>query len=131
MDYGCWEWTACKHKDGYGKFRLPDCVVIAHRFIYEYFHDGIDPNQTIDHLCRNRTCVNPKHLQQISRGENVLLGNTIASWNSRKTHCPQGHEYSGNNLYLYTNGNRRCRVCNRLHYEKHTQILVHSLTTIA
>ena len=67
---------------------------------------------TIDHLCRNRRCVNPEHLEPVSRGENVLRGDGHSARNARKTHCIRGHEFTVENSYYAPNGKgKRCREC--------------------
>lgn len=65
---------------------------------------------TLDHLCRNRLCVNPEHLEVVSRGENVLRGVGVTAENKRKTHCAHGHEFTTENTYRYGN-KRHCRTC--------------------
>jgi len=103
---GCWIWIGYKSKRGYGKFYFEKSWYRAHRFSYLMAHGGIDPNLTIDHLCRNTACVNPSHLEQVTNQENIRRGG-----NSLKTHCPQGHPFSGSNLVIKNDGLRRCRIC--------------------
>lgn len=76
------------------------------------FVGPIPDGLVIDHLCRNPQCVNPMHLEPVTPEENTRRG--IGGWNTRaKTHCPQGHPYSGANLYINpTSGARVCRTCN-------------------
>ena len=107
---GCWEWRASKN-NGYGQFWHNNKWGIASRFVYELCVGKIE-NQ-IDHLCRNRGCVNPLHLEDVTTQENTKRGNS-GLFNSSKTHCPQGHPYSGNNLYVrksMVGVNRGCRTC--------------------
>jgi hypothetical protein len=109
----CWLWTGGLTRDGYGVFwvnrkqRRP-----AHRWSYEHFVGPIPEGLQIDHLCRVRRCVNPDHLEPVTNRENILRGDTFAAANGRKTHCPKGHPYEGENLYEIR-GERRCRACNR------------------
>lgn len=109
---GCWEWAGHCNGDGYaislhrGKHRY------AHRASYEAFVGPIPSGLTIDHLCRNRPCVNPKHLEPVTQKVNVLRGDTWGGKNSRKTHCPQGHPYDLLNT-IYTKTGRLCRECHR------------------
>jgi len=110
---GCWIWTGHLHKNGYGKLTWHQKTVTAHRLIYEYYHGQIDPSLTIDHLCRNRACCNPVHLEQVTMKENVLRGTSFAATNAVKTHCPKGHPYTPENTSLHT-GRRHCRICDRL-----------------
>ena len=115
FDTGCWNWTAAKNSDGYGQFWPTNGKhrhSQAHRFSYETFIGKIPEGLTIDHICKNRGCVNPKHLEPVTIQVNVLRGNGMAVRNSNKTHCPQGHPYSGENLYIVPcNGGRQCKTC--------------------
>jgi hypothetical protein len=111
---GCWEWTATKG-EGYGSFALKDLngwvMVRAHVLSYRLRHGSLDYSLRLDHLCRNRACVNPDHLEQVTQRINILRGVGVAVGNTEKTHCPAGHAYAGRNLYVYANGDRRCRRC--------------------
>ncbi len=110
---GCWQWTAAKHDAGYGRFRFAGKMVYAHRWAYETLVGPIPEGLQIDHLCRNPPCVNPSHLEPVTNRENTMRGLTP------KTHCPQGHPYSGDNLgitkdkYAYQGKRRFCRQCSR------------------
>ena len=110
-DEGCWNWLA-HTADGYGVFWEHKRLVKAHRFSYE-LHVGPIPNGLeLDHLCRNRACVNPDHLEPVTHSVNVLRG--IAPLHRlSKTHCPHGHPYSGDNLYISPSNRRYCRTCTR------------------
>lgn len=105
----CWPWLACTCR-GYGHFGAFGRQVQAHRLSYELTRGEIPAGLTLDHLCRNRSCVNPAHLEPVSRGENVLRGAGITARNSAKTHCDAGHELSDDNVYFYR-GHRHCRAC--------------------
>jgi HNH endonuclease len=110
---GCWLWTGYRNEKGYGQF-FDGRPVRAHRFAYEWCHPGeLRDDSTIEHLCRNRACVNPEHLAPLSRKMNVLIGNTITAENARKTHCKDGHPLDGHNLYIKPNGQRQCVACRR------------------
>lgn len=103
----CWIWTAVKTKDGYGRFRC-NGKIVAHRFSYELHHGPVPEGLELDHLCRNHSCVNPAHLEPVTHKVNMQRG--IGYW-IRKTHCPEGHPYSGGNLYVTKDGYRKCRTC--------------------
>lgn len=114
----CWNWTGHLIK-GYGSFYMNGKDFVAHRASYILFSDDtLDPNLVLDHLCRNRSCVNPDHVEQVTRGENTLRGLTLTAFNLKKTHCPIGHELQGTNLYLHK-GQRHCRSCGREHMKKY------------
>lgn len=114
-DSNCWEWQGAIDKDGYGFYTL-NKLMSAHRASYIMFVGKISKGKQIDHLCRNRSCVNPDHLEQVSPRENTLRSPIApAAINSRKTHCYKGHEFRDENLYIVkTTGERRCRTCTNL-----------------
>ena len=118
LENGCWEWQGAVSSIGYGRFplRQADGSFIngyAHRWAYQRWNGEIPPGTEIDHLCRNRRCVNPEHLRCITHRENMLAGDTIASRNAAKTRCKRGHEFTVENTGR-TNGNgRSCRTCRR------------------
>lgn len=85
----------------------------AHRVSYLWGKGEIPTGLDLDHLCRNRACVNPDHLEAVSRSVNLLRGKTIPAKHASKTHCPQNHEYSTENTYIGANGSRQCRTCRK------------------
>lgn len=105
----CWLWTGSSNSWGYGSFWLNGRKVQSHRVSYELFREDIPEDMVIDHLCRNRLCVNPSHMEVVTLGENVLRGECPAAINLRKTHCNKGHE-----LIPKSNGKGRiCMICQR------------------
>ena len=121
----CWEWKGIKDRDGYGRFHshktnnnTGTVTVRAHRFAYELLVGPIADGLQIDHLCKNRRCVNPDHLEPVTQLENIRRGQTgkLNSYHRQKTHCPHRHEYGGCNLVINpTSGGRVCRICKNAH----------------
>lgn len=110
---GCWLWTGARKAGGYGQIKVGEQSRLAHRALYELLVGPIPEGLELDHLCRVRECVNPEHLEPVTRRENVLRGVAPAAANARKTHCPQGHPYEGRNVYINAaSGGRVCRTCN-------------------
>ena len=107
---GCWQWDMPNKSNGYGEFLVHYKRISAHRFSYEYFVGEIPDGLQIDHICRNRGCVNPNHLRVTSIAENVLSGVGITAINKRKTHCIRWHALKDGNVYLWR-GKRNCRIC--------------------
>ncbi len=121
----CWRWTAQISAAGYGRFRQDSIdggkSRFAHRFAYEYFIGRVPQNLVLDHMCKNKFCVNPSHLRCVSVKENVLCGIAPTAINARKTHCKYGHELSGNNLALPKDGSRQCKICLKNRSIKHSK----------
>jgi hypothetical protein len=114
-DAPCWRWTGAMSRGAYGAFHYRSRLAVAHRVAYEIFVGPIPVGLDIDHLCRNHWCVNPNHLEPVTRRINLLRGETRIAQNVAATHCPQGHEYSAANTRRETGG-RRCRMCDRLRH---------------
>jgi hypothetical protein len=113
---GCWIWLGGlrSKKDGYGGVDWNGETWRTHRLVYCLLRNYVDSNLDIDHLCRNRICCNPDHLEPCTRAVNISRGQGIAPNNSRKTHCPQGHEYTSENTYIWAK-QRFCRTCSNLY----------------
>ena len=110
LNTGCWNWTAHINRDGYGMIRVSreHGLGSSHRVSYKLFRGVIPEGLELDHLCRNRACCNPEHLEPVTKRENQRRG--LQNQNTTKTHCPKDHPLSGVNLYE-RNGRRHCRAC--------------------
>jgi hypothetical protein len=114
---GCWVWN--KPRDsGYGNFTVRKSTKMAHRVMFELVGNDLIEGLYLDHLCRNRACVNPYHLEQTTNKVNTLRGDTITARNANKTHCANGHEFNSKNTYMHPTSRdgvpfRTCRVCAR------------------
>ena len=115
----CWPWRGWINDGGYGIVtsgnELPRVIHIrAHRLAYELTHRApIPPELTIDHLCRVRHCVNPAHLDVVTKGVNVRRGETMPARHAEVMVCPYGHPYDTGNTVWKADGSRGCRICMR------------------
>lgn len=116
-EQGCLCWLGAIAPNGYGRMTVNGSSRLAHRIAWEHFVGHIPDGMTIDHLCRNRACINVAHMEVVTRGENVLRGNSLLAQQSRQTHCVHGHEFTKANTYIYKN-HRGCRECRKL-YQRH------------
>lgn len=109
----CWEWLGTRNtaRGGYGQVRMNKRLHAAHRFSYEITGRTIPDGFDLDHLCRNPPCVNPDHLQPVTRQVNLLRGETTTAANAAVTECPAGHAYDQENTYINKAGQRICRRC--------------------
>lgn len=120
---GCWDWNGAVQSQGYGNYQSK----LAHRVSYEIHAGKIPQGLTLDHLCRNRLCVNPKHLEPVTQYENNMRGESVVAHNKRKTHCINGHELTGENIVLHYRKDgvrRRCVVCRKLNDDKRRKKIV-------
>lgn len=112
----CAQWTGARSKRGEGRFgRGGRVTVLAHRFAYELVRGPIPDGLTIDHLCFNPSCVNPRHLEAVAGVVNTkraaAAGRMAVRWNTGLTHCKHGHEFTIENTRIGSAGGRHCRTC--------------------
>lgn len=115
-DNDCWNWTAYINTGGYGMFGLENAkTILAHRWMYAYMYGNLTPGKFIDHLCSNRRCVNPDHLEEVTRQENIKRAS------ERQKCCKHGHLYDKANTILNKRGIRRCRICKMSGYDAYNE----------
>jgi len=109
----CWEWTGSRVTDGYGCFAVNRRMLGAHRVAWMISRGAIPDGMQLDHLCRNRGCVRPQHLEVVTPGENIqrgIAGPLLGRRRRAKTHCASGHAFDEANTYVSPR-QRRCRTC--------------------
>ncbi|MEU3219995.1 HNH endonuclease signature motif containing protein [Streptomyces sp. NPDC006971] len=115
----CWEWTAYRDPNGYGRFSIggrAGQMEGAHRVAYQLMVGDIPAGLELDHLCRNPSCVNPWHLEPVPHAVNSRrssAGQANAARQRAVTHCPHGHPYSPENTGYRKDSRRRCKACDR------------------
>lgn len=128
---GCWHWMGSMNNNGYGFMYKPvRRRVLAHRVTYEAAKGLIPSHLEIDHLCRVRCCVNPAHLEAVTRQVNQHRGMGPIGFNARKTHCIRGHLLSGDNLMQSVRAGRICRPCSQMkakqyYFGNHEKVKAH------
>lgn len=113
----CWIYRGHITSQGYGRIHIGKTSYLVHRLMFIEKYGEIPRGLVLDHLCRNRACINPDHLEMVTNLENIKRG-IDGEWNRIKTHCPQGHEYNKKNTHYKIRTNRRgfnrvCRLCSR------------------
>lgn len=105
----CWLWTGARGSEGYGRLTLHQRRFGAHRLAFIWANGAIPDGLVLDHLCRNRLCVRPDHLEPVT-----VLENTRRGLNGQRTHCAAGHQLSSDNIRMMSGGGkpyRQCRIC--------------------
>jgi hypothetical protein len=116
---GCWEWQGALDQAGYGRMGLANQRTgNTHRVSYKLHVGPIPAGFVVDHLCRNRRCCNPDHLEAITRKENTLRGMGPTAVNAAKTECQNGHAFDRANTYIGKVGQRSCRACRRIEFTR-------------
>jgi len=112
----CWKWIGALDKDGYGKLSIrrdgKSKHWRAHRWVYSLYKELQEG--PLDHLCQNKTCVNPDHLEHVTTRVNNLRSDGPSGVNARKAFCVRGHAFTVDNTYHDGRGWRQCRRCNRI-----------------
>lgn len=121
----CWNWTGGCSSSGYGVFATGSRVngtlrcISAHRYVLTLFGQELQPALQIDHLCRNRVCVNPDHLEQVTAKVNTLRSTAPSAVNAQKTECHRGHPFDDVNTYFAKGGHRQCRTCGQDRHDRY------------
>jgi hypothetical protein len=117
IDHGhttpCWISNRAKQPNGYTKIGLCGQTLLTHRVAYEAYIGPIPDGKQLDHLCRQRACCNPAHLEPVTCRENLLRGDTVTAAEAAATHCKRGHPFDEDNTYVRADrpGVRGCRAC--------------------
>lgn len=121
VDRKCWSWRPPLTKSGYGQIRISGKLQYSHRVSYVLARGLIPSGLTIDHLCRNRACVNPDHLEAVSLRTNTLRGESPHAKNARKTHCINGHALTRENTFRTKRPGRACKACHLITCKKYRE----------
>jgi hypothetical protein len=112
---GCWNWTGAISNRSYGSIYFEGRMQKAHRVMWRLERGEVPEGLDLDHLCRNRLCINPAHLEPVTRSEN-LRRSPLMDRHSGRTHCIRGHGFTAENTRLKPgNGHRVCKTCMRMH----------------
>jgi hypothetical protein len=108
----CWVYPP-NETTGYSRIMHDRHRQMTHRAVYEILVGTIPEGLQLDHLCRNRACINPDHLEPVTKQENLARGNGVMAKNARKTHCKNGHEFTEQNIYRPPSrpDRRYCYMC--------------------
>ncbi len=113
----CWDFKSCKVK-GYSVFNS----FYAHRVSYSVFKKELSSELVVDHKCRNRACVNPEHLREVTHETNIIENSEAKSaLNKLKSHCKHGHEFNSQNTVIRRDGNRLCSTCRTIYNRKKSE----------
>ncbi len=121
---GCWIWQGALASNGYGRFSINNRRYPAHRLAYQDAIGPIEDGLVMDHLCRNRACVNPLHLEPVTNQENIkrgIGGAMLKARNDAITECPRGHPYTPENTRRDRKGSRNCRTCDKANAARWTE----------
>lgn len=119
----CWEWIGARSRPGYGLFAANGKSRFAHRYAYQLLRGPIPIGLELDHLCRNKGCVNPDHLEPVPHKENVLRGLAPSARWAKSDRCLKGHLFTEDNTVIRGDGGgRRCRACQREYKEAHERL---------
>ena len=113
---GCWLWTGAVGSHGYGQVgKTPEFnTTVVHKILYEEKFGPVPDGLELDHLCRVRCCVNPDHLEPVTRRENIMRGIAPSALQAKQSECKNGHPLSGDNLRTYKTKygiGRKCKIC--------------------
>jgi len=119
----CWRWSGFINNYGYGEMIINGKSYRTHRISFSIFNGELIDGMVIDHICKNKSCINPDHLRQVTQKFNCLDNSSSPlAENSRKTHCKNGHELTEDNIYKKKNW-RCCLACKKIDHIRHNQKL--------
>lgn len=117
----CINWNGSLDSDGYGRIQIGKKSRLAHRVAWEKENGLIPKPLVIDHVCRNRACVNVLHMEVVTIKENTLRGTNPPAQNARKKKCVKGHELISSNLRKTKDGGRECSECSRARWRAYSK----------